>query len=350
MKNQLHIDITHNRIPGCPPPIESIIDSNRPLWSVMIPVYNCYPFIKTTLQSVLMQAPNQQLMQIEVVDDCSTDGDVERLVQDIGKGRVTYYRQKKNCGSLRNFETCINRSKGEHVHLLHGDDKVEDGFYEEIGHLFRDYPTAGAAFTNYNFIDGEGGLAPIKNESISKNPGIIPNFISKIAVKQIIQPPAMVVKRSTYEELGSFFAAHFGEDWEMWARIGSKFPVAYSPKYLASYRITHGGGISHNSYRSGQNIKDIKKIIDIIQRYLPINEQPKLKKAALANYAQYCVKVGNGLMYDNRSAALKQVKGAWSMNKNIFTLYMIIRFYAMYIFRYKQLEHWLQFKIRNRLS
>jgi hypothetical protein len=47
----------------------------------------------------------------------------------------------------------------------------------------------------------------------------------------LLQPPAIVVKHY-YETLGGFFAVHFGEDWEMWTRIASKFPT-YSPKYLA---------------------------------------------------------------------------------------------------------------------
>jgi glycosyltransferase involved in cell wall biosynthesis len=43
----------------------------------MIPVYNCFNYIEITLNSVLQQAPSSELMQIEVIDDCSIDGDVE---------------------------------------------------------------------------------------------------------------------------------------------------------------------------------------------------------------------------------------------------------------------------------
>lgn len=337
----------NKRIPDSPPRIIPLKKSDFPIWSVMIPVYNCFPFIKETLESVLKQAPDKQLMQIEIVDDFSTDGDVEKLVQDIGKGRVDYFRQEKNCGSLRNFETCINRSKGKYVHLLHGDDRVEDGFYKEIATLFLNHPTAGAAFTNFNFINAKSEIRLKKNELIMECSGIVPNFLEKIAIKQLIQPPAIVVKRSTYEELGSFFGAHFGEDWEMWARIGSKFPMAYSPKYLASYRISHGIGITHSSYSSGQNIKDLKKITDIIQDHIPKTKRTKFKKLALANHAHYCIKVGNGLLYNNPTAAFTQINGAWSLNKDSTTLFMIMRSYAMYFFRYKQLERWLPSRKRN---
>lgn len=328
-----------SKTPDNPPKIKPYNGNDSILWSVMIPVYNCFTYIEIALNSVLQQAPGSELMQIEVIDDCSTDGDVEKLVNEIGKGRVTYYRQKQNVGSLRNFETCINRSKGKYIHLLHGDDKINFGFYNEIETLFQNFPKAGAAFTNFNYIDSTNNLVDIKNKNILDSPGEIPNFIDMIAVKQLIQPPAIVVKRTTYESLGSFFAVHFGEDWEMWTRIASKFPIAHSPKYLASYRVSHGIGISHNSFITGQNVMDMKKVINIIQNYIPVNKQAKVKKSSLRYYAKYCIKVANALLFYNKDAAFKQVKGAWSMSKDYKTLYWIIRFYVMHVLRFKQIEN-----------
>src|SRR4030095_719842 len=140
-------------------------------------------------------------------------GDVEALVRDTGKGRVLFFRQDLNRGSLRNFETCVNLSKGKYVHLLHGDDRVEFGFYKELTELFYNHPEAGAAFTNYIYIDHKGHPIDITNAPLLNHPGIIPDFLYLIAKHQLIQPPAIVVKRAVYETLGSFYAAHFGEDW-----------------------------------------------------------------------------------------------------------------------------------------
>jgi len=338
------------RIPDSPPLIKPYLGNDRPVWSVMIPVYNCINYLQETLESVLKQGIGNEFMQIEVIDDYSTDGDVEKLVNEIGKGRISYYRQKENSGSLRNFETCINRSKGEYIHILHGDDRVELGFYEEIGRLFKENPESGAAFTNYNYINSKSIIEPSENKSIIDYPGVIPNFIDKIAVKQLLQPPAMVVKRTTYEALGSFFAVHFGEDWEMWTRIASKYPVAYSPKYLASYRVSHSIGISHNYFRTGQNITDIRLVIDIIQNYLPENKRLKIKKASLKYYAKYCIKVANSLLLKNSDAAFKQIHGAWSMHKDFNTFYWIIRFYGMYLLKYKQIQNMLQNKRKNKFK
>ena len=96
-----------------PPKIAPLPDqAKRPVWSVMIPTYNCSRFLKETIESVLDQDFGKDLMQIEVIDDCSTDEDVEAIVNQIGAGRISFYRQPENVGSLRNFETCINRAQG----------------------------------------------------------------------------------------------------------------------------------------------------------------------------------------------------------------------------------------------
>src|SRR5690349_14574480 len=119
------------RIPQAPPVIPALEETGgreRPLWSVMIPAYNCAGYLPQALESVLCQDIGKDRMQIAVMDDYSTDADLARLVQDIGGGRVEYFRQPENVGSLRNFETCLRRSRGRLVHLLHGDDKVLPGF------------------------------------------------------------------------------------------------------------------------------------------------------------------------------------------------------------------------------
>lgn len=315
------------RTPTSPPFIAPIQEARkRPLWSVMIPSYNCTAYLQQALESVLIQDPGPEHMQIAVIDDCSTDGDVQAVVQSIGKNRVEYFQQASNCGSLRNFETCLNKSLGQWVHLLHGDDRVVDGFYAEIESLFRDFPNAGAAFTNTaDIIMGEDRLvvkAPLTNKA-----EIIDDLLLKIAAKQQLVPPAIVVKREVYEQLGSFFGVHYGEDWEMWTRIAAHFPVAYSPKCFAHYRFFGSGSITQGHVRKGQNFQDVKKVIDIIQNYLPSNQRKNLRKVALRNYSLYCASLAHGLYPNQPDAAFIQANGALQMSKDIQVIYLVLKLY-----------------------
>ena len=321
-----------NRIPTSPPMIAPVSPAEkRPLWSVLIPTYNCIEWLRQTLESVLVQDPGPEIMQIEVVDDCSTDGDVGALVQEIGKGRIGFFRQEKNRGSLRNFETCLNRSKGHLIHLLHGDDLVLEGFYKEVEKLFHQFPQAGAAFTRYAYIDDKNTITPPGKELL-KEPGIIGDFLLQIAQKQLLQAAAMVVRRSVYEHLGSFFAVHYGEDWEMWTRIAAHYPVAYSPISLALYRggQGHSASITSNSLNTGQNIRDITTVIEIVQNYLPKEKRKTLKKIAVKNFSRAYAKASNRIYLQNPKTAFVQANGALKMHLDIKTIYWVIKLYLLH--------------------
>jgi len=294
-------------------------------------------WLRQTLESVLMQDPGPEKMQIEVVDDCSTDGDVGVMVQQIGKGRVGFFRQEKNQGSLRNFETCLNRSRGYYIHLLHGDDLVLDGFYQEVERLFTQFPQAGAAFTRYAYIDEANVITP-PGKQLLEEPGIISDFLFQIAQKQLLQAACMVVKRSVYEHLGSFFAVHYGEDWEMWTRIAAHYPVAYSPTCLALYRggQGHSASITSHSLSTGQNIRDITKVIEIMQNYLPREKRRSLKRIAVKNFSRAYAKASNRIYEHNPNAAFVQANGALKMTLDIKTLYWVFKLYWLHFTRGKR--------------
>jgi len=325
------------RIPSSPPLIAPVDNTvKRPLWSVMIPTYNCSAFLRHTLESVLEQDPGPEKMQIEVIDDASTDADIEQLVAEIGKGRIGFFRQPVNQGSLRNFETCLNRSKGEWVHILHGDDVVAKGFYDEIERLFLAYPEAGAAYTGFWHINEEGEER-YPNEVILQEAGIINDWLTIIAQGQKLQPPAIVVKRSVYEKLGGFFGVHYGEDWEMWVRIAAHYPVAHSPERLARYRI-HNNNISSRYFLSGQHIKDIAFVIKTIRQYLPPHQRKKLNNNARRNWSHYFARTSDMVYggYKAPAQALAQAKMAFKLHRNKTSLFFLLKTWLKVTIRYKQ--------------
>ncbi len=325
-----------NRIPLTPPVIAPVQgDVHRPLWSVMIPSYNCSQYLEQTILSVLSQDPGPELMQIEVVDDCSTDADIQQLVDRVGRGRVSLFRQPENQGSLRNFETCLNRSTGRWIHLLHGDDLVYPGFYREIEGLFRQFPAVGAAFTGHLNINDKGNELYRERPLLDK-PGIMPNWLYQIAICQLLQPPAMVVKRTVYEQLGGFFAVHYAEDWEMWVRIAAHYQVAHSPKLLAGYRL-HGTNITSRYFKSGQSIADIAKVIDIIQQYLPEEKRKATKNRSLWHASRYFATVTDRVYHELKhpQMALAMAKGAMAMHRNRKTMYFVIKNYLKILLHYK---------------
>ncbi|NMG05952.1 family 2 glycosyl transferase [Brasilonema sp. UFV-L1] len=283
----------------------------RPLWSVMIPTYNCANYLRETLASVLAQDPGSEVMQISVVDDHSTKDDPAAVVEELGRGRVDFYRQPQNVGYIKNFETCLQRSRGKLIHLLHGDDCVRDGFYQKLQRGFKENPEVGAAFCRQIHMDERGHWTHISWLEQPES-GILNNWLERIAVQQRIQTPSIVVRRDVYEQLGGFdrrFSC-WGEDWEMWTRIAAHYPVWYEAEPLALYRRS-STSLTGNSVRTGKNIQDLRKAVGVIRGYLPSERANKLAKTALRNYAFYALNSAKELLSAGDSyAARNQLREA----------------------------------------
>jgi len=67
----------------------NISDAERPLWTVIIPTYNCAEYAREAIDSVLIQGPGPVIMQILVVDDGSDDH-IEDVVKEMGNSRVEF--------------------------------------------------------------------------------------------------------------------------------------------------------------------------------------------------------------------------------------------------------------------
>ncbi|WP_342648408.1 glycosyltransferase [Mucilaginibacter sp. CSA2-8R] len=301
---------TQERIPQTPPIIAPLgIDVPRVLWSVMIPAYNCSKYLTETINSVLLQDLGADIMQIEVIDDCSTDDDVQRLVETVGKGRVSYYRQKENVGSLRNFETCINRARGKYIHLLHGDDRVLPGYYAGIQNEFDLLPEAGAVYSAWRTIDEHGNIVAERAEPV-KDAAILEQSLLKLARLNLIQYVSITVKREVYEKVGSFYAARYGEDWLMWVTISKHFPIVFLPKTFAEYRL-HKTSISSDSLLSGEHFVDIKKIFSLTKPLLPPDRQKEVILYARKDYAYYSLQLTSDLWHSIKKTkpVLRQITG-----------------------------------------
>jgi hypothetical protein len=250
----------------------------------MIPTFNCAPYLRDSLASVLVQDPGPTAMQIEVIDDHSTRDDPEAVVRELAPGRVTFYRQPRNLGHIQNFLTCLQRSRGKWVHLLHGDDRVLPGFYNRMEKAFALEPSIGAAFCRQIYIDENGrfkDLAPLEQP----DSGILNNALERLSLEQRILTPSIVVKRDVYETLGGFDARlKCSEDWEMWVRIATRYPVWYEIEPLAQYRM-HFDSNTGRHIRTGEDISFTCLAIDIFKDYLPPALAARVVPSAKKTYA-----------------------------------------------------------------
>ena len=285
-------------------------ETKRPLWSVLIPTYNCAEYLKETLSSVLAQDPGKKQMEIIVVDDHSTKDDPEVVVEEYGKGRIQFIQQTKNVGKVKNYETGLSASKGIYIHQLHGDDMVRPGFYKTMQDLLEQNPSAGAGFCRTIYIDENSrwtGMTGMIQDTV----GIVPDMAEKLYTEQYIQTPSMVVKREVYEEIGTFDRRlNCMEDWEMWTRIANFYPMATSNEVLALYR-SHGDNATNISFSDGSALQSHQLVCDIIDDYINPKIKNKLAEKRSEKQAAFWV-----LSYNSMKSKL-YLKQKWEFAKQI---------------------------------
>jgi glycosyltransferase involved in cell wall biosynthesis len=283
----------HPNRPTIPPVADSV---PRPLWSVMIPTYNCAEYLRQTLASVLAQDPGPDVMQITVVDDHSTLDDPAAVVEELGRGRVEFYRQPHNVGIVKNFKTTLELSRGKLIHPLHGDDLVRDGFYQKLQRAFMETPEIGAAFCRHIIIDEHSHWQHI-SELEQQESGVLPNsWLDLIAGFQRIQTPSIVVRREVYEKLGGFdYRLHTIEDWEMWVRIAANYPIWYEVEPLAMYR-KHPGSITKTNVKNGKYVQQLRDSAKIFLRYLPKENAEKIYKKTMQNCAFHALEIAYSIL------------------------------------------------------
>lgn len=231
-----------------------------------------------------MQDPGPELMQIEVIDDGSTLDDPRAVVAEIGRGRISFYRQAQNMGHTKNFETCLKLARGKVIHLLHGDDYVREGFYRKLQNAFESQPEIGAAFCRQIFMDAAGNWQAFSPLDQTES-GVLINALERIALEQRIMTPSIAVRRDVYERLGGFDNRLIcSEDWEMWVRIAAQYPVWYETEPLAVYRM-HSASNTGNHVKTGEDTKFTRMAIEIFKSYLPEEKAIQLSKKAREAYA-----------------------------------------------------------------
>ena len=263
----------------------------RPFWSVMIPTFDPRPeFLTQALESVLAQDPGPAQMEIAVIDDHSREVDPRSCLSPSMRDRISWFRQETHVGIAGNWNTCISSARGQWVHILHQDDLVRPGFYARLRDGIGEGPAeVGAAFCRDVVIDADG-QEQLAQKLVRDTPGLVDDWIEHIFVELHLRAPAAVVRRSVYETLGGFSSElHYALDWDMWKRIASHYRLWYEPAELACYR-RHSGSASFGFMRSGTNIAEIRRSIELSAPMLDPSIAADVTRRARATYAEYAAR------------------------------------------------------------
>jgi glycosyltransferase involved in cell wall biosynthesis len=234
----------------------------------MVPLFNGTRHFVETLDSVFAQGFDEREMQIEVVDDCSTEGDSENIIKTRYGGRVSYSRQPQRVGMAANWNACIQRAKGSLIHILHQDDFVANGYYTEINELVDKYPNVGLYSTRSFYVDNDSIITGVTGRVPElEQPA---NTTNPFFYATPIQCAGVTVRKVSYEALGGFrLDLGYVTDCEMWARVTGAHGAIVSPTVKAFYRFGHGSE-TLRVLRTGDGLRDICRLNEIFAERYPL--------------------------------------------------------------------------------
>lgn len=208
-----------------------------PLISIVTPCYNSAQFIRECIESVLAQ--DYPAVEHVIQDSASTDG-----TREIVEEYAAHYPEKicavseKDHGQADGLNRVIQRARGEILLVLNADDALLPhacswGSEQLLKHL-----DAGAVYGDEYIIDERGTTL----ETFFAHPY---DFEKTLCLELVPPAQASFIRRSAFEQVGYYADARIDScpDFEMWVRLGLRFPVYYEPGIVARYRHLEGEGL-----------------------------------------------------------------------------------------------------------
>lgn len=172
--------------------------NDRPLISVIVPVYNAENYIDGSVESLLCQTIAD--IEIILVDDCSTDGSLKRCEHYArNDNRVHVHKRTSNGGIVVALNEGISISRGQFIARMDADDiSLPRRFESQIEYL-RNNPGIDLCGTSIELIDS-------RENSLGVTLAVIDPPLVKLLLKYCspIAHPTWMMRRSVVEALGGY--------------------------------------------------------------------------------------------------------------------------------------------------
>ena len=219
--------------------------NQSPLVSVLIPCYNHEAFLDDCLKSLVAQT--YENIELLICDDCSPDGSYAKILSWESAlrerfSRVEILRNEVNCGVTKNINRMLSVSRGDYIKILASDDAmVPSAVARMVDFMERDV-TISVAVVNgvkvpedrhYPDFGGSEFVYPTPPDFSSDG------FMERLARCNPVFAPGVMVRRSMYDEYGTYDESLKVEDYEYWLRLlkGGRAKFAYLDECLLYYRI-----------------------------------------------------------------------------------------------------------------
>lgn len=223
--------------------------------SVILPVYNCRPYLEAAIRSVLDQTYRD--FELIIVNDGSTDGSDRVIAALAGKDARIQVISRPNTGIVGALNDGLAAARGEWIARMDGDDLAEPHRFDRQIAFLRENPRHVALGTGAWTMDARDRIvgrfdAPLETK------GITDQLLRGNGAALL--HPSVIFSRQALREAGSYLPEFCrAEDLDLYFRLLPLGPVANLPERLLRYR-QHAG--STNFAQRARQRTLVQSIVD----------------------------------------------------------------------------------------
>lgn len=201
---------------------------NKPLVSVLMPVYNSESFLASSLQSILAQDyPN---LEVIIVDDGCTDQSMD-IAQSFLDPRIVIIKNPENIGLAASLNRAITVSTGEFLARMDADDIAHPSRISRQVSFLLDHPHVDVLGTSMQYF----GVSQFLNHFPASHEACK----SYLMLNVCFGHPSVMFRRHVFNSPENFYNPIFrqySEEYDLWCRLADDYTFHNIQDVLVYYR------------------------------------------------------------------------------------------------------------------
>ena len=198
------------------------------LVSVILPVYNAAPFLKTSIESILQQTYSN--LELIIIDDGSTDNSLEIIQDYADQDERIIYKSRHNQGLSASLNEAINLASGSFIARMDADDISLITRIERQVFFLNSHPNISIVSSSYIPFNANKTFPPIIHPSNYQILSLLLTCCCPVC------HPAVMVRADVFQHY--CYQNVENEDHDLWCDIASKYNLSNILDPLLLYRLT----------------------------------------------------------------------------------------------------------------